>query len=136
MLTRIAGGLVVDPTEALSSTVRDLYLRDGVIIDPPSPSERIDHDYRVEGHLVMAGGVDLHTHIGGGKVNLARLLLPERQRVDMAHSLVTAPLSSPVPGTVETGRRYLAMDTRPVSSQPYCRQRASCASGNGRHPLA
>jgi formylmethanofuran dehydrogenase subunit A len=27
--------------------------------------------------VVMAGGIDMHTHIGGGKVNIARMLLPE-----------------------------------------------------------
>ena len=25
----------------------------------------------------MAGGIDLHTHIGGGKTNIARMLMPE-----------------------------------------------------------
>ena len=28
----------------------------------------------------MAGGIDIHSHIAGGKVNLARLLLPEEHR--------------------------------------------------------
>ncbi|MCC6507897.1 MAG: formylmethanofuran dehydrogenase subunit A, partial [Pirellulaceae bacterium] len=35
----------------------------------------LTHD--MSGALVMAGGIDLHTHIGGGKLNLARLLMQE-----------------------------------------------------------
>ena len=27
--------------------------------------------------IMMAGGIDLHTHIGGGKTNIARMLMPE-----------------------------------------------------------
>ena len=40
--------------------------------DGPRDGERIDRSYDVSGQIVMAGGIDLHTHIGGGKVNLAR----------------------------------------------------------------
>ena len=72
--------------------------------------------YDLSGCLVVSGGIDLHTHIGGGKVNVARLLLPElvqnsrssTQLVAERHEAI-GPLSSPVPGTLETGRRYLQM---------------------------
>jgi formylmethanofuran dehydrogenase subunit A len=62
----------------------------------------------------MPGGIDIHTHIGGGKVNLARLLLPGRATIDRQRSLSQSkpwlePLSCPVPNTWETGRRYLQM---------------------------
>ena len=30
--------------------------------------------------IVMPGGIDIHSHISGGKINLARLLLPEEQQ--------------------------------------------------------
>ena len=38
--------------------------------------------FRIErpGCVVMAGGIDMHTHIGGGKVNIARMMLPEEHR--------------------------------------------------------
>ena len=51
--------------------------RDGRIISPPAdpiPHETID----AGGCVVMAGGIDLHTHIGGGKVTLARMLLQDQ----------------------------------------------------------
>ena len=33
--------------------------------------------YDVEGMIVMAGAIDIHSHIAGGNVNNARLLSPE-----------------------------------------------------------
>ena len=67
------------------------------------------------GHVVMAGWIDLHTHIGGGKVNLARMLWAkphqelEKGRRGEGDKPWIGPLSAPVPGTWETGRRYLQM---------------------------
>ena len=46
---------------------------------PPRRAGRRRRSTR-SGCVVMAGGIDLHTHIGGGKVNLARLLMPEDHR--------------------------------------------------------
>ncbi len=76
---------------------------------------RVDAEYDLAGHVVMAGGIDLHTHIGGGKVNLARMLWAkpheelEKGRRGEGDKPWTGPLSAPVPGTWETGRRYLQM---------------------------
>ncbi|MFM7930428.1 MAG: amidohydrolase family protein, partial [Pirellula sp.] len=73
------------------------------------PGLRIDSQYDLEDHVVMAGGIDIHTHIGGGKVNLARLLWPQRSEGLDDQKPWLSPLSAPVPGTWETGRRYLQM---------------------------
>ena len=109
MLTCLTGALVCDPASGMQSHVSDLYVEDGLITDAPDPSRRVDHEYKLDGRVLMAGGIDLHTHIGGGKVNLARLLIPERVRNDKYNELLLRPLSTPVPGTWETGRRYLEM---------------------------
>lgn len=94
-----------------SSQVGDLYLVDGVLATSVPSGRKIDAEYRLPGHVVLPGGIDIHTHIGGGKVNIARLLLPHRtDRLDTASSKPwLAPLSCPVPNTWETGRRYLQM---------------------------
>ena len=34
----------------------------------------------------MPGGIDLHSHIGGGKVNIARMMLPEEHRAHVQHA--------------------------------------------------
>jgi formylmethanofuran dehydrogenase subunit A len=93
------------------STIREVLL-DGEAICSERAQQKIDSDYHLPNHVVVAGGIDLHTHIGGGKVNIARLLLPElvRHSRDIGESTVgIRPLSSPVPGTWETGRRYVEM---------------------------
>ncbi len=46
----------------------------------PAPRETPVRTYDLRGKLVMAGAIDLHTHIGGGKVNIARTMLPDDQR--------------------------------------------------------
>ena len=109
MLTRLTGALICDPSSGNPSQIADLFIEDNVVVASPEPGRRIDHVYKVDGRVLMAGGIDLHTHIGGGKVNLARLLLPERASVDRSSDPFIRPLSSPVPGTWETGRRYLEM---------------------------
>jgi formylmethanofuran dehydrogenase subunit A len=96
-----------------STQVRDLFLVDGLLADAIPKGRTVDSEYRLPGHVVLPGGIDIHTHIGGGKVNLARLLLPARH-VDSANPQSQskpwlAPLSCPVPNTWETGRRYLQM---------------------------
>ena len=118
MITRIQGAICIDGVSP--SEVRDIVL-DGEMIRKDVPqSTQSDADYRLDNHIVVAGGIDLHTHIGGGKVNIARLLIPElvqhRHNHDRNHSQQLEqesswmqPLSSPVPGTWETGRRYLEM---------------------------
>jgi formylmethanofuran dehydrogenase subunit A len=102
------------------STVRDLALDGDCIQDLSSTAKPAAATYDLKDCIVVAGGIDLHTHIGGGKLNVARLMLPElvnhvpsheeriaRQPESIQASI--APLSSPVPGTLETGKRYLQM---------------------------
>ncbi len=94
------------------SVVRDLVLVDGAIDSQVPQGRRVDATYDLAGSIAMAGGIDLHTHIGGGKVNLARLLLPDlvRSREEEFDSWTqTRPLSSPVPPAHEIGLRYLQM---------------------------
>ena len=110
---RLRGGRVVDPTQPTDG-VRDLCLRDGRIaaIDP---REAVDAEIDLGGCVVMAGGIDLHTHIGGGKMNLARLLLPEAHRANgnpialPTNPLELASCGGCAPGTLATGYRYVEM---------------------------
>jgi len=55
----------------------------------------------------MAGAIDIHTHIGGGKVNIARAMLPEdhrRQRFART-SLTRSGSGHAAPSTFATGYR-------------------------------
>ncbi|MBX9933731.1 MAG: formylmethanofuran dehydrogenase subunit A [Methylobacterium sp.] len=74
MLTLIKGGRVIDPT-ASRDAVGDVWIEDGRVV---APSDRTpDNTIDAAGCVVMAGGVEVHSHIAGGNVVLSRLLLPD-----------------------------------------------------------
>ncbi len=107
MLTRIAGGRLIDPA-ANRDEIGDVWIRDGRITAAPAAGTRPDESYDASGKLVMAGGIDIHSHIAGANVNTARLLLPEWHRAATARPEQT-PLSQAGWTTFETGCRYAAM---------------------------
>ena len=111
MLIKLSGGTVYDPAHGIDGKVMDIYVRDGRIVERPQNSERIDQEYNLAGKVVMAGAIDMHTHIGGGKVNIGRTMLPEDHRHDpAAHSeLCRAGCGHAVPSTLTAGYRYAEM---------------------------
>jgi formylmethanofuran dehydrogenase subunit A len=111
VLTRLANGRIYDPANGIDGAVRDLYIQDGRIVGPPAPGIRIDDEYELSGGVVMAGAIDLHTHIGGGKVNIARAMLPEDHRRDpLPRGAITrSSCGHAAPGTLATGYRYAEM---------------------------
>ncbi|MEM6366237.1 MAG: formylmethanofuran dehydrogenase subunit A, partial [Planctomycetota bacterium] len=80
MLTCLKQGTIVDPANTSrghqSSRTGDLWFRGDRIIEPPDGPADVEFD--VTDCIVMAGGIDLHTHIGGGKITLARMLLGDQ----------------------------------------------------------
>ena len=116
MLTRIAGGRVIDPANQ-RDTQGDVWIRDSRIID--APSARADATYDAAGKIVMAGAIDIHSHIAGWNVNTARLLLPEYHSAAAARPSET-PLSKRGWSTFETGRLYAAMGFTTVVEPAVC----------------
>lgn len=98
MLTLIEGGHVVDPAHGRDG-VGDVWIRDGRVIDAPGPGETPDARHDARGCIVMAGAIDIHSHIAGANVNTARLLLADQRP---AHADM-------VPIADEIGRLYAAM---------------------------
>ncbi|HSI23702.1 MAG TPA: formylmethanofuran dehydrogenase subunit A [Methylophilaceae bacterium] len=111
MLIKLSGGTIYDPAHGIDGKVMDIYVRDGRIVERPQNGERIDQEYNLAGKVVMAGAIDMHTHIGGGKVNIARTMLPEDHRHDpAAHTdLCRAGCGHTVPSTLTAGYRYAEM---------------------------
>ena len=102
---RISGGAVHDPANDVDGDVRDLCLRDGKVVDDVGPgARRID----ARGMVVMPGGVDIHAHIAGPKVNAARKLSPDDRRDDPLDrtELLRSGSGGLVPSTFATGYRY------------------------------
>jgi formylmethanofuran dehydrogenase subunit A len=106
MLTRIAGGRIIDP-EHRRDEIGDVWVRDGRIIDAPS-SGAADETYDATGCIVMAGAIDIHSHIAGSSVNASRLMMAD-SRGSQSASPAQAPLSTAAWSTFETGCRYAVM---------------------------
>ena len=110
MMIKLTGGKIYDP--ANRSTARCATSTCATAAsNAPGPEERIDLEYDLSGRVVMAGAIDIHTHIAGGKVNLARMLLPEdHRRAQVARSAADARRQrTRVPSTFTTGYRYAEM---------------------------
>jgi formylmethanofuran dehydrogenase subunit A len=111
MLIKLARGKMFDPAHGVNGELRDIFVRDGRIVAAPPSHERIDQTFDLAGKIVMAGAIDMHTHIGGGKVNIARAMLPEDHRADpLARTELTRTSAGhAAPGTLATGYRYTEM---------------------------
>lgn len=110
MITKLTGGIVYDPANGINGEQLDLYLQDGKIITPPE-QDAVDVEYNINGKVVMAGAIDLHTHIGGGKGNIARILMPENHRIDAEArtNIKRSGTGHVMPSTFTTGYRYAEM---------------------------
>ena len=78
-LLHLAGGTVYDPANGVEGEVLDLWVSGGKVVAPPADgvaARRFD----LSGMVVMPGGIDMHAHIAGPKVNVARKLRPEDRR--------------------------------------------------------
>jgi formylmethanofuran dehydrogenase subunit A len=106
MLICLRHGHVVDPVNGVDA-VSDLWFESGHIVAPPD-DRPADAEYDLSGHFVMAGAIDIHSHIAGGGVNTARLLLPETHSAHRKRP-ATTPLSNAGWTTFETGRLYAQM---------------------------
>ena len=109
-MIKLEGGKVYDPANGIDGRILDLYIEDGKLVEP-APDQKIHQVINLDGRIVMAGGIDIHTHIGGGKVNIARLLLAEDHSTSaVAASALTHSGSGTIaPSSFVTGYRYAEM---------------------------
>ena len=109
----IKGGTVYDPTNGIDGEVRDIWIDGTRIVAPPGdPQKKPARTIDAEGLVIMPGGVDIHCHIAGPKVNVARKLRPEEkrksevlERTPLTHSGTTGS----VPSTFATGYKYAGL---------------------------
>lgn len=107
MLLCLKGGHVVDPANGRDAA-GDVHVEDGLIVTAPAGGRAADETIDCAGLVVMAGAIDIHSHIAGGHVNTARLMLPEHHKAASARPGATA-LSRLGWTTEETGLLYAAM---------------------------
>jgi formylmethanofuran dehydrogenase subunit A len=110
MLIKLTGGKVYDPANGVDGVVRDIYVQDGRIVEP-SPDAKVHEEYSLKGRVVMAGAIDPHSHIGGGKVTIARMLMPE-DHIGHEHcrgECTRSGVGRAIPSTWTAGYRYAEM---------------------------
>ena len=112
-LLKISGGKVYDPTNGINGEIRDLWIQDGTVIAAPlDPAAKGDLTLDATGMVVMPGGVDMHCHIAGPKVNAARKMRPEEKRnaPKIQRSLIQrSGTTGSVPSTYATGYLYAGL---------------------------
>ena len=69
----LKNGKVFDPTNRVFNKKKDVFINDGKIVK--SLKKKADRIIDCTDKIVMPVAIDLHTHIEGGKVNIARLML-------------------------------------------------------------
>ncbi len=107
MLIRLKGGRVIDPAHDRDA-VGDVFIDDGRIVAAPGNGCAPDETYDVSGKVVMAGAVDVHSHIAGSNVTMARLLMPELPALAAKKGAAIAPTPAAW-SAFATGIRYAEM---------------------------
>ena len=105
---RIVNGKVYDPANNIDGKIKEICIQDGRIVDSvPEDVTVID----AQGMVIMPGGVDIHCHIAGPKVNAARKLQPEDHRHDVhpGTPFTRSGTGGTVPSTFATGYRYATL---------------------------
>jgi formylmethanofuran dehydrogenase subunit A len=109
----IKGGTLYDPKNNIDGVQEDLWIQDGKIIPTPKNRDtKPDKTYDVRSMVVMPGGVDMHCHIAGPKVNTARKLMPEDKRnaLKIERTAITrSGTTGSVPSTFATGYLYAGL---------------------------
>ena len=118
----IINGEVYDPQNGINGEVRDIWIENGKIVStsPPEPAlSKAEGLGGTEGGqiidatdlVVMPGGVDIHSHIVGAKVNSGRKFRPEdhRDHVRTRTTITRSGAGYTVPTTYMTGYMYAEM---------------------------
>ncbi len=102
----IKNGIVYDPLNNIDGEKKEIHIKDGVIVD------KVNGDAKVidaSGMIIMPGGVDIHSHIAGTKVNAGRQFRPEDKLENYNEKrtkLTRSGTGWSVPSTFVTGYRY------------------------------
>ncbi|HUU24244.1 MAG TPA: formylmethanofuran dehydrogenase subunit A [Methyloceanibacter sp.] len=106
MLIQLKGGRVIDPVNNRDG-VGDVFIENGRIVGN-TEGRTPDEVHDVTGKIVMAGAIDVHSHIAGTNVTLGRQLMPELPMLaaEGGQPIVPSPAAL---GSYATGIRYAEM---------------------------
>lgn len=110
-MLRIVNGQVYDPANGVRGEIRDLFIAEGRMVSGEGLSqgemERME-TVDAAGCAVMPGGVEIHSHIAGAKVNTGRIMCPEDHydHVRAGTACTRAGCGASLPTTFLTGYLY------------------------------
>ena len=110
-LLKISGGTVYDPRNNIDGVVKDIWVQDGKVIEPTADL-KADRTIDARSMVVMPGGVDMHCHIAGPKVNTARKMMPDDKRTAKPikrTSFTRSGTTGACPSTFATGYMYAGL---------------------------
>lgn len=101
----LKNGIVYDPINGINGEKMDIFIKDGRIVDKIRFGAKV---IDVSNKLVLAGGLDIHSHISGGKVNSGRLFRPEDslRKIFPKKTNLRSGTGYSVPSTFLTGYEY------------------------------
>ncbi|RLE49968.1 MAG: formylmethanofuran dehydrogenase subunit A, partial [Candidatus Methanomethylicota archaeon] len=73
----IKNGYVFDPLNNVNGEVMDIAVKDGKIVEISDINVAKAKVIDAKNKVVMPGGIDIHAHIAGPKVNVGRIMRPE-----------------------------------------------------------
>jgi formylmethanofuran dehydrogenase subunit A len=101
----IKNGIVYDPLNGVKGEKKDIMIKDGIVVsDVPSDAKEVD----AAGKLVVPGGVEMHSHIAGPKLNAGRAILPNdfRDNYVVRTNALRALVGHAVPTNYTNGVKY------------------------------
>ena len=109
-MIKLEGGKVYDPANGVDGEIMDLYVKDGRLVEAAA-ADGVRQVIDLSGRIVMPGGIDIHTHIGGGKISIARLLMAEDhdEHARASEALLRSGSGTIAPSSFTTGYRYAEM---------------------------
>jgi formylmethanofuran dehydrogenase subunit A len=104
----IKNGFVFDPLQGIKGDRMDIAIKDGKIVETTALKSPTVID--AAGKTVMGGGVDIHSHVVGPKVNTGRLFRPEEKLFNKTPKTAgRMEMGISVPSTFKTGYEYARM---------------------------
>lgn len=105
----LRNGYIYDPANGVKGDKGDILIEDGIIVE--KLNERKARVIDVSGKIVMPGGIEIHSHVAGGKVNVGRSFRPEdhARYVVKKTRLTRSGSGFSTPSTFITGYLYARM---------------------------
>lgn len=107
-MIKIANGQVYDPLHGVRGEIKDLFIEKDKIIAGGDASREPEEIIDAAGCAVLPGGIEIHSHIAGAKVNNARSMCPEDHydHFKVSGSGIRSGTGYTVPSTFYTGYEY------------------------------